>query len=455
MLRRCRSGRGGPLRFLTRPRVRVTGRVLILVNVGCAGMALAQGIFVARELGATSLAVIGVLASALSLVANFLDIRPTDLASKFFYEERDSVARAGVLQVCILLNAAIGLCLLVVGTVVALAVSHVVLDHPPALGAVLAQSVVTSAAFVSGTPLALLRLTERLGVVAAMRITGQAVNTAAVVVAVWASGTVGGYYTGATVSALALLPLSAVVSVITWRRTGVALLARASVRAAWRRYRAQLRFLVLGSVMGYGKMLHRGADVLLVAFVTTDATTGVYRLARQLTDGLYVVFDALSTVYGPRLLSLLAENRYGEFRLSARRLLLGAVGFTALAEMGVLVGLPVVRETVLAGQYDGLVMPVALLVLPFGVVTGVHLWLWAALIDQGRLGVLVAPAIVGAITQVAALLVVVPLVGRTAGWAAAAYVLYYVIAYSWALMWIARHRPEVLPRRRRRRGLPT
>jgi O-antigen/teichoic acid export membrane protein len=434
--------------LLGRPRFRVTARVLVLVNVGCALVALAQGIFVARELGPSSLAIIGVLASGLTLVANFLDVRPTDLASKFFYQEHDGASRAGVLQVCILLNVAVGLCTLALGSVAALVAGHIVLERDPALGVVFAQALVTSAALVSGTPVALLRLTERLGIIAAWRIGAQVLVTAAVVVAVSVDDTVEAYYIGATTSALLLLPAAAVVSVLTWRRAGVDLLSRPSVPAAWRRYRSELRFLVHGSVMGYGKMVHRSADVLLVALVTSDATTGVYRLARQLTDGLYVVFDAVSQVYSPRLLSLLADRRLVEFRQVSRRLLVGAASVTALAEVAVLAGLPIVRDTVLAGQYDGLVLPVALLVLPFGISTGVHIWLWAALIDLGRLGVLVAPAVVGAVAQVAMLLLLVPPLGRSAGWSAAAYVLYYLVAYTAALSWLARRRPELLPRRR-------
>lgn len=445
MLRSVGAGEEDRLQPLSRPRVRVTPRGLVLVNVGCALAGLAQSLYVARAVGAAGLAVIGVLAGALALVANFLDLRPADLASRFFYEQRESGARAGVLQVCFLLNTAVGVTLLLVGSVVALAASRVVLDTTPSAALAVAQSAVTSAALVSGSPVALLRLTERLGVVAAWRIGAQLLSAVCIVAAVAATGTVTGYYVGAVSAAVLQLPVVVLVSVVVWRRAGVDLLSRGQVRPARIRYMGQLRFLVHGSVLGYAKMLHRGADVLLLAFVSSDVATGVYRLARQLSDGLYVVFDAISQVYGPRLLSLLADGDRAQFRLDARRLLVGAAASTALAIAGVLLVMPVVRETVLADQYDGVVVTLAILVLPFGIVTGVHLWLWAVLVHLGRLDVLVAPAIVGAVVQAAFLAGAVPLLSPAPAWAAAAYISYYVIAYAAALAWLARRHRDVLP----------
>lgn len=453
--RRIGAGEEDRLQSPRRPQVRVSPRGLVLVNVGCALAGLAQGLYVARAVGAAGLAVIGVLAGALAVVANFLDLRPADLATRFFYEQREPGARAGALQVCFLLNAAVGIGVLVLGACVALVAGHFVLGATPSPALAIAQAVVTSAALVSGTPTALLRLTDRLGVVAAWRLGAQLLTGVCVVVAVAATGTVSGYYIGATTAALLQLPAVGVVSVVVWRQAGVTLMSRGQLRIAWARYAGQLRFLVHGNVLGYAKMLHRGADVLLLAAVTSDVSTGVYRLARQLSDGLYIVFDAISQVYGPRLLSLLADDNRARFRVEARRLLVGAAVLTAALEVTVLLTMPFVQDTVLAGQYDGVVAPLALLVLPFGIVTGIHLWLWAVLVHLGRLEVLVAPAIVGALAQTAFLAGVVPLLTPAPAWAALAYVFYYLIAYAAALAWLARHHRDVMPAWRRAANSPS
>jgi O-antigen/teichoic acid export membrane protein len=310
---------------------------------------------------------------------------------------------------------------------------------------VTAQALITSSGIISGTPVALLRLTERLSLVAGWRIGAQVVSAVAIIAAVATTGTVGGYYAGAAIAALVQVPAAAVVSAVVWRRIGVPLLMRGNFSIALTRYLGELRFLVHGGVMGYAKMLHRGADVLLVAWVTPDAATGVYRLARQLSDGLYVVFDAVSQVYGPRLLSLLADGRASEFRRIARRAVMSALLATALVELAVLLGTPVLQDVVLTGQYEGLAAPLALLVLPFAIVLGVHLWLWTILVHLGRLDVLVVPAVVSAIAQTAFIVFAVPRLGDGPAWAALAYVMYYFTAYGAALAWAVRWQREYVP----------
>ena len=50
--------------------------------------------------------------------------------------------------------------------------------------------------------------------------------------------------------------------------------------------RVILRFVAAGNLLGYVKLLHRSADVLLVAAFCGDRGTGIYKLARSITDAL-------------------------------------------------------------------------------------------------------------------------------------------------------------------------
>jgi O-antigen/teichoic acid export membrane protein len=423
----------------------VTARGLIVVNILCAVLGLGQGIYVAGTIGAQDLAVVGVLVSSFSVVANFVDIRPIDLASKLFYEYEDPSFRAGVLRACIAINGLIAAATLILGTIVALFLARGVIERPVAGLVVGGQALVSSSAFLSGTPAALLRLTDRLALIAVWKIGAQLLTASCVTTAVWITGSLEGYYVGAAIAAALLVPISLVSSARAWRRIGVELRDRSSAGVVWARYRSEGRFLFGSSALGYSKMLHRGGDVIAMAAVSNDTVTGVYRLARSLTDGLYLIYEALYQVYFPRLLSLLARQEFAEYRREARRLVAGSVLFTAIAATGAAVVMPVLERHALSSSYPGLTMPVIILTLPFAAVVGLHLWLWAALVHLSRLGLLVGAAVIAAGLQLAGLVLLSRVFGDSALWGALTYLAYYGISYSVAIYRLHLQAPELLP----------
>jgi O-antigen/teichoic acid export membrane protein len=239
---------------------------------------------------------------------------------------------------------------------------------------------------------------------------------------------IGGYFIGVLVANGLQLALALTTSAWLWRRTlGMPLFGRGADRVV-PQFRREIRSLLAGGFFGFSKLIHRGSDLLLVAAFASDAQTGLYRLARSMTDGLYLVYDAANQVRLPASLVLLREGRSSEFGRMVRGTLLAALGATVGLVLSSVVVLPAVIRAVVP-EYEGAAPVMALLAVPFFFVAGVHLWLWPLLLSARRLGDFAARSLLAAAIQVLAFLALAELWRPSAIAGAISYVAYYVALY--------------------------
>jgi len=218
---------------------------------------------------------------------------------------------------------------------------------------------------------------------AVVQLTSAIVNAVAMVSAVAMLTGVAGYTAGLAASALAILIVNGTVTVRAFRAAGVSPFG-AHARVAIDR-RVVWRFVAAGNILGYVKLLHRSADVLLVAYFCADRETGIYKLARSMTDVLYAVSEAIGRVYQPRLLMLLQTGEDGEYRSLARTIGISGAVVTVLALVGVVVGVPHVGSVLHWSALPGLTLCTAIMTLPFFFVAALQTWIWPAFISFGRM----------------------------------------------------------------------
>jgi O-antigen/teichoic acid export membrane protein len=189
---------------------------------------------------------------------------------------------------------------------------------------------------------------------------------------------------GLVASAAGIAALNAWQTVAMLRHAGVALYGpRRAVAPAIDR-RVVTRFLVAGNAQGYVKLLHRAADVLLVAAFCSDRATGVYKLARSIADTLLVASEAIGRVYQPRLLSLLQAQDHVEYAAVTRSITMTAAGLTLAALAAEAAFLPVLAPVLGVADGQELTLSVAILTLSFFFVAGLQSWIWPAFVYFGR-----------------------------------------------------------------------
>lgn len=417
---------------------------LIAVNLLCAAVGLVQTLVVAASLGAPAYAVIGILVAIASLIANFWDVRLFDLAMRLLVQappdgQEPAIYRKSVAQLTLAFSAAIVLLAAATSMLVATFSVHLFVDQPVALRWIVAQAMLTATASLLGTVFALQRLTERFYAFGAARIVHQILGSGVVLGSIWLFPNLDGYFAGAIIAAFGNLVGALVVLDRLWAsRHGVRLISRAS-GLALPAYRQNWRFILGGTVIGYGKMIHRWSDVLMIGYFTSDQVTGVYRLARTVADGLQIMTDALSQYYFPVLVRLRAERRLSEFWRAARRLAVIAAAVTVPSVAGALVIVPPLAAYYLPA-FDGIATALAILILPFLVICGVHLWLWPLLVERGEIGHFAALSILAALVQAGVTAALLAWIWPSAAAGSLGYVSYYVVIYPAVLIMLMRRR---------------
>ncbi len=410
-------------------------RFLALINVAGSALAFVRGVVVARALGPELLGVSAVIAGVNTTVLNFLDVRLTDLAARLYYQTDGLEAsalrafRASVVALCVLGNGLISLLLGALGVLAAWLTVGWFTAAPVQGWWLLAQALVLGAGNLANTLTFLQRFSGRFYFVGTARLAIQFCALAVFLAAFLPAPDLGGYYRGGLASAALALVGTGALSLYLWVvHDRLPMLSRGLGRA-WLHYQRGARFLFFGNVLGYGKLFHRAADTLLVGLLADDRVTGLYKLARQLTDALYVLFDALNQVYQVRFLELLSQKDPRSYRRLATRLLGGSAFLTAGLVVGEAVLLRPALDLVFAGKFAQGEWPILLLTLPFVFVAGVHLWLWPFLIHTGQLGRFTAVNLLAVAAQYAVTIGGFAWLGPNAAVAAAGYLAHYVVLY--------------------------
>ena len=200
----------------------------------------------------------------------------------------------------------------------------------------------------------------------------------------------GGYAAGLFASAAGIAFVNAWYTHRVLRREGLTPFQKASAAAPLVVDRRLLyRFIAAGNMLGYVKLLHRSADVLLVAVFCGDRETGLYKLARSIADALYAVSEAIGRVYQPRFLASLQARNHSAYVAEARSVtaIVAFVTTAAIAaELTLLPWLAPILGVTGVADIQTLTLCVAVLTLSFLFAAGVQSWIWPALVYTGRLG---------------------------------------------------------------------
>jgi O-antigen/teichoic acid export membrane protein len=372
--------------------LKASAAFLTAVNLCCAAIGAAQGLAVVRLLGPDGYGAAAVLVALTSVATNLIDVRLTDLVSNLYYSPNASDDAGGATHRAAVLRLGIGL-YAVSALLIALASAALLLVAARRLSATafltqwfwlaaLAQGVSYFGSFFVFVQ----RFVASARRMAALQVASALINAGAMVALVALHRTIGGYVTGLLISAVAIAVVNAALTVRSIVRAGIPLRASGRSAGVVLDRKVVFQFIAAGNVLGYVKLLHRSADVLLVAFFCSDRDTGVYKLARSMTDALYAISEAIGRIYQPRLLTLLRDGAHAEYRRLARSMTTTAAAVTVVALAGVLVVVP--RMAVILGwrEMPGLTLATAILTLPFFFVAGLQAWIWPAFVSMGRLG---------------------------------------------------------------------
>ena len=361
-------------------------------NLVCAVIGVAQGLFVLRMLGPATFGAAAVVVALTAVATNLVDVRLIDLISNLYYDDRAShpdtgaAYRASALRLGLRLYALSAALIAFASAGLMFAVAH------RFTGAALMNSWLWAAAAAQGVSYvgSFFIFIQRFTVVprrmALLQLASALINAIAMVVSVTASRTVGGYVFGLLASAAGIAVLNALYTIAILRREGVMLFGRHHAAAPAIDRRVILRFVAAGNLLGYVKLLHRSADVLLVAAFCGDRGTGIYKLARSITDALLTVSEAIGRVYQPRLLALLQARDHAEYGAVVRSIMMTAAAITVAAIGGALALLPSLAPVL--GVTDGysLTLSVVIMTLTFFFIAGLQSWIWPAFVSSGRMG---------------------------------------------------------------------
>ena len=362
-------------------------------NVVCGLIGVSQGLVVLRLLGPEPFGAAAVVVALATVAVNLVDVRLTDLISKLYYDPRagdpnsGTAYRAGVLRLGLKLYSYGGLLITAVA-ILALAVgAHRFTGMELKVTWLCLAAAAHGLSYLGSFFIFIQRFTVTPTRMAVLQIASAVINAVSMTGFVAATGTLGGYTAGLLASAAGIAALNAWCMHRVLRQHGTTPFRRPSGVPAVVVDRALLlRFVAAGNVLGYVKLLHRGADVLLVAVFCGDRETGVYKLARSIADALYAMSEALSRVYQPRFLALLQRRDHAAYVAEARSLMAMAALVTTAAVSAELALLP--RFAPFLGVTDArsLTLSVAVLTLSFLFAAGVQSWIWPALVYSERLG---------------------------------------------------------------------
>lgn len=401
-----------------------------LVNGLCLAIGLAQIGVMAALLPVTAFAVIGVLMAVCGVVANVVDVRLTDLTTRLYFaaDARNERARRDILAAAIWLQAGLAGAIGLVVAIGGLLVAPRFLEQPIKTSWVLAVALQAAAQYAIAPVGVHLRLLESFRASGWLRLATTAAGSGLVALLVALAPHLDAYFLAVGLGAAVQLALAAAtLHAVTCRLLGGSSLTLPS-RAAVDAHMGARSFIASGWLMGTAKAMTRAADVLVVAAFTNDAVTGIYRIARQASDALFALSDAMHQFYTPTIVA--AASRHDD--RSVRQLRWRVVGLGAATAAAAVIGALAILKPLLAAWLPHLlpvVSPFAALAGLLSITIGIHGWLWPLLVANGRIQAMSLLWLAGAAIQLGAL-VGLGLAGRLdAVSAALAAWLFYLAVY--------------------------
>ena len=325
----CRRGaRDGRFGF-GRPGDDPLGRVaansswLIGANVCVYGLAFVQGVVLARALGPSGLGVLAVVVSLVTVVQQLLGSRVWEAATKLVVEFRtagDAVRATAVVKACYLVDAVGGLLAYLLLTALAAPAAEALTGTPAAASAIRLYALSAILTVPVATASALLRIGNRFRWLAFETVAESALRVIVILAVVSGAGReiepiLGAYLLASFAGAAAYVVLGRRaerdLGLVPWRDAPLSVLRADRRRVA--------RFLAYSNLTGTARLVTSRLDVLIVGWLTTPRSVGLYRLARTVSDPLAGLANPVYQAVYPQVSELVhARDLDGVRRLTER-----------------------------------------------------------------------------------------------------------------------------------------
>lgn len=423
---------------------------LIACNLFCLALGLGASFYVVRTLGPEQYGIIGILQAFMGVIANFLDFRITDLVSKIYYQQQpdrdQSDCRISIIQSTIAVQALFSIIMFTLGLLLIKTLGNQFSNHLPDIKTIAFIGAAESLALLINPLLFIQRFSKRYYELGIVQVVAAIVRTSVIVGILHKQPTVSGY-------SLALLSSASLTLLLGLFSTGY-LFARYCQLPLYRSYLINLnpfwqnfRLLLNFNLLGYSKLLHRGADLLMVGYWFGDRETGLYKFARSLTDIFYTIFDALNKYYQPTFFSWLAEARFDEYEITAKRLLVTSMVGVMILLLLEYIAIEPLLVMVVGNKYTEAAPLILWLTVPVFFVIGIQLWIWPIQIFRGNLFhfVVINFLAILSLQYVMPALIFYYKISLNVAWCAIGYVLVYVVIYIPLIFYIRAWRRKITP----------
>jgi len=375
----------------------------------------AQGIILARTLGASRYGVLALVIGVVAVVQQLLDSRIWEAVIKFVVEFRtkgDPVGAAAVVKLCYLVDAVVGVAAGAVLIWTADWTARLFVGGEGAADAIRLYAVSTVVAVPVAASTALLRVAGRFRWLAYQSAGEMVVRLAAVAAVVVLVGArivpvLWAYLFAGAVSAATLAILAAAAS----RQLGLARWADAPLHVLRGDLKRILSFVAYSNLTGTSRLVTGRADVLVLGLFSDPTSVGLYRLARTVSDPLAGLFNPIYQAVYPEMSRLVHERRFElARRLSERmRRIIASLVFPACILGTLMAGWAV--PWVFGSDFRGAVPLVRIML--WQLVWTPYLWLPGLLLAMGRARLVAAVTGLDALNYLLLLFLLVPPLGAT------------------------------------------
>jgi len=378
---------------------------ITLINIVCSVIGFATGIFNARILGPDNYGVIAVITGINTVMLNLLDVRLIDVVGKLYFQREARTTqelrdyRTSVLQICLIGNGFVSVILCCLGFVANYFFLPTFTSTEIFVRWIIMQTISAALINIMNTFVFLQRFSNQFIIMGTSRLIIQIIASSIMVSVLMVFGGLDGYFFGQITSVSVSLIITIGVFANIWKKAEGIYFFKKLFLFAFKDYQSNFRFILMGNFLGYSKLFHRGGDSLLIGYLFDDRITGLYKFARSLTDGLYMLFDALNQVYGPFFYEMLSKKNFKKYIKYCVFFVLGSGLATILFVVLELFSLPILNTVLLNGKYSGIEIPIMILTIPFFFVAGFYLWYWPIFVTSGRTGSFVAVNMVAVVAQ--------------------------------------------------------
>jgi len=375
----------------------------------------AQGIILARTLGASRYGVLALVIGLVAVVQQLLDSRIWEAAIKFVVEFRtkgDPVGAAAVVKLCYLVDALVGVAAGAVLIWTADWTARLFVGGEGAADAIRLYAVSTVVAIPVATSTALLRVANRFRWLAYQTAAEMVVRLGAVAAVVVLVGArivpvLWAYLLAAAVGTAVLAILAAAAS----RELGLPPWGHAPLRVLREDLRRILGFVAYSNLSGTSRLVTARADVLVLGLFAGTRSVGLYRLARTVSDPLAGLFNSIYQAVYPEMSRMVHERDFDRVRGLSERMKRMIATLVIPACIVVTLTAGWVVPWVFGAGFSGAVPLVRIMV--WQLVWTPYLWLPGLLLAMGRARLVAAVNGLDALDYMLLLFLLVPAFGAT------------------------------------------